>query len=175
MRQLQPSVSHLENQLPHEDGDLIVLFYIPALECDLRYDRMTGYFSADALALAGRGIERLIANDGAMRLIVGCTLDEAEVQAIEQGYDLRAIVEKNLIEAKHAADEVEAFERLWSDQAKSVKIIKFPEAARKKVLEFLPKDAEVLWHKTHGGVGEGNVRLAARNGTRSRWSSAPAT
>jgi len=80
----------------HEDGDLIALFYIPALECALRYDRMTGYFSADALALAGRGIERLTANDGTMRLIVGCTLDEAEVQAIGQGYDLRAIVEKNL-------------------------------------------------------------------------------
>jgi len=37
----------------HEDGDLIALFYIPALECALRYDRLTGYFSADALALAG--------------------------------------------------------------------------------------------------------------------------
>ena len=78
----------------HEDGDLIASFHIPALECAVRYDRMTGYFSADALALAGRGIERLIANGGAMRLIVGCTLDEAEVQAIEQGYDLRAIVEE---------------------------------------------------------------------------------
>ncbi len=63
----------------HEDGDLIALFYVPALECALRYDRMTGYFSADALALAGRGIERLISNGGTMRLIVGCTLDEAEV------------------------------------------------------------------------------------------------
>ena len=31
------------------------------------------------------------------------------------------------------ADEVEAFERLWSDQAKSVKVIDFPEAARKKL------------------------------------------
>jgi ERCC4-related helicase len=217
----------------HEDGDLVGLFYIPALECALRYDRMTGYFSADALALAGRGIERLIANGGTMRLIVGCTLDEAEVQAIEQGYDLRAIVEQNLIqvelmppdmsaknglaalawliaqgrmdvkvavpvnpagqpvpafalyhekvgiitdnegncvsfsgsinetrggwinnresfhvhcgweggrEAKHVADEVEAFQRLWTDQAKSIKIIDFPEAARKRLLEFLPRD-----------------------------------
>ena len=61
---------------------------------------MTGYFSADALALAARGIERLIANGGRMRLIVGCTLDEDEVQAIEQGYDLRAIVEKNLVQVR---------------------------------------------------------------------------
>ena len=54
------------------------------------HDRL---LQADALALAARGIDRLIANGGRMRLIVGCTLDEDEVRAIEQGYDLRAIVE----------------------------------------------------------------------------------
>src|SRR5271157_4281232 len=80
----------------HEDGDLIALFYIPALECAARYDRMTGYFSADALALAARGIERLIANGGTMRLIVGCTLDVDEIEAVEQGYDLREQVENKL-------------------------------------------------------------------------------
>ena len=36
----------------HDDGDLIELFYVPALRCAVAYDRMTGYFSADALALA---------------------------------------------------------------------------------------------------------------------------
>ena len=41
----------------HEDGDLIELFYNPALACAVQYDRMTGYFSADALALAARGID----------------------------------------------------------------------------------------------------------------------
>ncbi len=215
----------------HEDGDLIRPFYVPALECAVRYDRMTGYFSADALALAGRGIERLIANGGTMRLIVGCTLDSDEVEAIEQGYDLRKIVEKCLVqvslappdmqarnglatlawlvaqgrmdvkvavpihpdgqpvpmhglyhekvgiitdsagnrlsfsgsinetrggwvnnresfhvhcswegesEAAHVADEVAAFERLWLDQAKTVKVLDFPEAAKSKLLEFLP-------------------------------------
>ncbi len=80
-----------------EDGDLIGLFYVPALSCAVGYDRLTGYFSADALALASRGIGRLIANGGRMRLIVGCTLAEEEVRAIEQGYDLRAIVESNLV------------------------------------------------------------------------------
>ena len=80
----------------HEDGDLIHLFYVPALSCAVQYDRMTGYFSADALALAARGIERLIANGGKMRLIVGCTLDSDEVQAIGEGYDLREQVEKKL-------------------------------------------------------------------------------
>src|SRR5437764_8283763 len=73
------------------------LFHVPALSCAGQYDRMTGYFSADALALAARGIERLIANGGKMRLIVGCTLDADEVRAIEEGYELRDQVEKKFL------------------------------------------------------------------------------
>ncbi|MFV1964316.1 MAG: hypothetical protein ACC628_02750 [Pirellulaceae bacterium] len=73
----------------HDDGNLIELFYVPALQCAVQYDRMTGYFSADALALAARGIQHLIRNGGRMRLLVGCTLDKDEIAAIEQGYDLR--------------------------------------------------------------------------------------
>jgi uncharacterized membrane protein len=29
-----------------ESGDLVTGFYVPALECAVRYDRSTGYFSA---------------------------------------------------------------------------------------------------------------------------------
>ena len=57
-----------------ESGDLVADFYVPALECAVRYDRSTGYFSAYALALAARGIEGLVRNRGRMRLVVGCTL-----------------------------------------------------------------------------------------------------
>ena len=35
-----------------DDGDLVTLFYVPALKDAARYDRLTGYFSACALALA---------------------------------------------------------------------------------------------------------------------------
>lgn len=73
----------------NEDGDLIELFYNPALACAKQYDRLTGYFSADSLALAARGIEALIANDGRMRLIVGLTLSPPEQAALSEGYDLR--------------------------------------------------------------------------------------
>src|SRR6202790_833515 len=81
----------------HEDGDLIELFYNPALACAVQYDRMTGYFSADALALASRGIVALVMNDGRMRLIVGCTLQQAEQDAIGEGYDWRTQLEKQLL------------------------------------------------------------------------------
>ncbi len=217
----------------HEDGDLIELFYNPALACAVQYDRMTGYFSADALALASRGITCLVMNDGRMRLIVGCTLQQAEQDAIGEGYDWRTQLEKQLLsadltppneeagrglemlawmvaqghldvkvavpvgpngmpahapglyhekvgiltdaegnrlsfsgsinetaggwvnnresfhvhcgwfggrESDHLDDEVDAFARLWEGRAKSVKVFDFPDAVRKKLLEFLPSD-----------------------------------
>ncbi|MCY4011314.1 MAG: SNF2-related protein [Gammaproteobacteria bacterium] len=80
-----------------DDGDLVELFYVPALEDAERYDRLTGYFNARALALASRGIEGLVRNGGRMRLVVGCTLDAAEVDAIERGEDLRDAVERKLV------------------------------------------------------------------------------
>lgn len=78
------------------DGDLIELFYVPALEHAERYDRLTGYFTAPALALAARGIEGLVHNGGRMRLVVGCTLNAPEIEAIERGEDLRTRVAAKL-------------------------------------------------------------------------------
>ena len=51
---------------------------------------MFGSQTTDALALAMRGLEGLIINGGHMRLLVGCTLDEAEVDAIEKGESILA-------------------------------------------------------------------------------------
>ncbi len=217
----------------HEDGNLVDLFYNPALACAVQYDRMTGYFSADALALASRGIDALIANDGRMRLIVGCTLQQPEQDAIGEGYDWRARLETHLLaadltppdqeanqglqmlawmvaqghldvkvavpvdpsgrpahapglyhekvgiltdaegnrlsfsgsinetaggwvnnresfhvhcgwlggrEGEHLDDEVEAFARLWESRAQTVRVFDFPEAVRKRLLEFLPEE-----------------------------------
>ena len=79
-----------------DDGDLVRLFYVPALEDAKCYDRLTGYFNAGALALAARGIDGLVRNAGHMRLVVGCTLPPAETEAIERGAKLRERVEHHL-------------------------------------------------------------------------------
>ena len=79
-----------------DDGDLVKLFYIPALEDAERYDRLTGYFNARALTLASRGIEGLVRNGGRMRLVAGCTLEPPEIEAIEKGGQLRDVVERQL-------------------------------------------------------------------------------
>lgn len=75
-----------------EDGDLVARFWVPALSTAIRYDRTTGYFRAGSLALAARGIEHLALNGGRMRLLVGCTLDDAEVEAIERGMSMMDLV-----------------------------------------------------------------------------------
>src|SRR6266576_3625203 len=75
-----------------DEGTLIEQFYLTALACAQRYDRTTGYFSATALAIAARGVEGLVLNAGRMRMVVGCTLGEPEVKAIEQGQSLKDTV-----------------------------------------------------------------------------------
>ena len=91
-----------------DDGDLVELFYIPALEDAERYDRLTGYFDAHALTLAARGIEGLVRNSGRMRLLVGCTLGPPEIEAIERGEELREQVEKRLSEIELAPPDASA-------------------------------------------------------------------
>ena len=91
-----------------EDGDLVQLFYVPALEDAERYDRLTGYFDAKALALTARGVEGLVRNDGRMRLVAGCTLDADHIAAIERGADLRERVARRLAELPLAPPDAEA-------------------------------------------------------------------
>lgn len=81
-----------------DHGNLLNLFYVPLLKRAKRYDRGTGFYSADILAAAVEGVEALVANDGHMRLLVGCTLDEAEVDAICAGEKLKDTVEAKLLE-----------------------------------------------------------------------------
>ncbi|MDG2991992.1 SNF2-related protein [Candidatus Synechococcus calcipolaris G9] len=80
-----------------DSGDILQEFYIPALTFATRYWRTTGYFSATALALAMRGLEGLIQNQGTMRLIVGCTLNAPEIEAIQKGEDLRQRIQTYLL------------------------------------------------------------------------------
>ena len=74
-------------------------FYIPALSASVRYDRMTGFFTSSALAVAAAGVAHLIANGGRMRLLVGAQLGPEDVEAIRAGHDLREIVALRLSSA----------------------------------------------------------------------------
>lgn len=95
-----------------ENGSLLKRFYLPALSPAIRYHRSTGYFRASALAAAARGVERLVRNQGRMRLLVGCTLEPPEAQAIAEGESLRNTVNKGLLRTPLRAKDPEMVDAL---------------------------------------------------------------
>ncbi|MBD2772261.1 helicase-related protein [Iningainema tapete] len=64
-------------------------FYIPALECAVQYDRKAGFFSSAILSKVARGLGAMLHSGGRMRLIMGCQFSPQDLQAIQQGYELR--------------------------------------------------------------------------------------
>ena len=148
-----------------EDGDLVERFYVPALECAVRYDRSTGYFSAAALAVAARGVEHLVLNRGRMRLVVGCTLGEPEIEAISKGESLRDTVEARLLKMPLAASEpsmVEALELLAWMVAKGyleVKVAVPCDRSRR------PVAGDALFHEKAGIVEDKTGDRIAFNGS----------
>jgi superfamily II DNA or RNA helicase len=78
--------------------DPLANFYIPALSASVYYDRSAGFFSSSALAVAAAGVARLIQNGGHMRLLVGASLDEGDVEAIRKGHSLQERVTTRLLE-----------------------------------------------------------------------------
>lgn len=148
-----------------DHGDLVDLLYVPALECAVRYDRLTGYFNARALALAARGIEGLVRNSGRVRLLVGCTLEKAEVDAITHGAELRDQVKSHLLRYPLKPGnqrEVEALELLaWmvAQQILEVKVA-VPCDERRR-----PVPAEGLFHEKSGIVEDKTGDRLAFNGS----------
>jgi len=99
---IPPILCSQEFRLSYGPGDdRLHTFYIPALAASVRYDRMTGYFSSHALAIAAAGVAHLIANGGRMRLLVGAQLSREDVAAIEAGHNLNDVVASSLGTGKH--------------------------------------------------------------------------
>ena len=144
---------------------LLTDFYVPALACALRYDRSTGYFSSRALTLAARGIEGLVRSGGHMRLVVGCTLAPAEIEAIERGTALREVVgtllgAMPLVTA--TAEEAEALELVAWMIAKGVLDVKVAvpcDASRK------PCTADGIFHEKAGIIEDAATDRVAFNGS----------
>ena len=74
------------------ENNPIADFYIPALECAVKYDRKSGFFNSAILSKVARGLGAMLHNHGEMRLIMGCQFSPQDLQAIQQGYALRDAV-----------------------------------------------------------------------------------
>ncbi|NJO64790.1 MAG: DEAD/DEAH box helicase family protein [Richelia sp. RM2_1_2] len=64
-------------------------FYIPALECAIKYDRKSGFFSSAILSKVARGLGAMLHHEGQIRLIMGCQFSPQDLSAIQQGFALR--------------------------------------------------------------------------------------
>ena len=84
-------------------------FYSLALNESVAYDRVSGYFSAKSLSHYAIGIERLLVNNGKMRLIVSHELSEQDYNAIVNGYKSRETIIQNkllnLLSTKHFSNQ----------------------------------------------------------------------
>jgi SNF2 family DNA or RNA helicase len=93
------------------ENNPIADFYIPALECAVKYDRKSGFFNSAILSKVAQGLEVMIYNQGQMRLIMGCEFSQDDLQAISKGYELKERLSsrldielkapENLIQLKH--------------------------------------------------------------------------
>ena len=78
--------------------ELLESFYIPALSNSVRYDRIAGFFSSSALAVAAQGVAEFIQSGGTMRLLVGAKLSPVDVEAINSGNNS---LKDSLVESFH--------------------------------------------------------------------------
>lgn len=79
-------LKELNIKLCYESGvdDIIEDFYEPALGSSIQYDRIAGFFSSSALAVAARGLSNFIKNDGKMRLITSPRLNKEDWEIIKR-------------------------------------------------------------------------------------------
>lgn len=84
----------------YSDNDNILQdFYIPVLQNSIQYDRLAGFFSSTALAIASKGLFGLIDNNGEMRLIISPILEKDDAEIIIHSYrSPEKFIEKKLIQ-----------------------------------------------------------------------------
>jgi superfamily II DNA or RNA helicase len=76
--------------------NLVQDFFTPALAAAKFYDRVVGYFRLSALAEVGRSLEPFYTSGKKMRLVASVELSQTEIDAIQNGLNLRAAREQAL-------------------------------------------------------------------------------
>ncbi|ABQ86900.1 MULTISPECIES: DEAD/DEAH box helicase family protein [Methanobrevibacter] len=77
--------------------DIVNNFYNLVLSEAIKYDRISGFFNSTSLAIAARGIDKFIKNNGHMRLICGAKLNVADLESINNSDDLKNIIDINFL------------------------------------------------------------------------------
>jgi len=84
----------LQSVYRSDEDNILEDFYFPALATAIQYDRAVGFFSASTLSYAGQALSHFIKNGGNIRLVLGAFTDVEDIEAVNAGYEQRAISEK---------------------------------------------------------------------------------
>ena len=68
---------------------IIDSFFYPVLSSTVVYKRAVAYFTSSSLVQLAKGLDKLIANGGEVRIITSPNLTEDDIESIEKGYKLR--------------------------------------------------------------------------------------
>ena len=90
------------------NSDPLKEFYEPVLQQATRYDRLTGYFSSQILALAAKGIAGFLQNQGKMRLITSAdfSLEDFQVLADSRSTTFEQVLNEKFEAAMGSANEL---------------------------------------------------------------------
>ena len=90
--------SEIKNTYNSATSNIVNDFYNKVLSESVRYDRISGFFSSTSLAIAARGIDKFIKNNGRMRLLCGAQLSDEDVESIKNSEDLKDLIDKKFLE-----------------------------------------------------------------------------
>ena len=85
-----------------DEDNLLEDFYLPVLSNSIKYGRIAGYFSSNALAIAAKGITDFVNNGGRIQLIANVVLSKEDQESIKEA--LREKEKEVLIEIESLED-----------------------------------------------------------------------
>lgn len=130
-------------------NNVVKEFYIPVLKEAILYRRAVGFFTSEALVEISKGISGLIENEGHIQLIVSPILNKEDIEAIEQGYNSREIVEKSLLREMKDPQDANDKERLaWISYLISIGRLDIKVAFTKKL------NSKAMFHEKMGIVSD---------------------
>lgn len=119
----------IKNSYDSDSDDVLNTFYIPALSESVCYCRLAGYFTSGSLAIAARGIQKFIENNGKMKLVCGAVLSPQDIESIKKAYKTPlqviedfCIKEINSISEKIIEDHVKALGWMIANNHIEIKI-----------------------------------------------------
>lgn len=84
-------------------------FYIPLLKEAVEYKRAVGFFSSTALVEISKGIASMAANGGKIQIVASPYLNDADIEAIKEGYEDREKIIEGALMRSLSDDHIDHF------------------------------------------------------------------